>query len=196
MASWESEVAKSTYDANSVVTNMETNRARDGFSEPSAWDQFTGNADPNGDSFGSVGGEQATGFFGNGPVQGYNIVGINGNEVGNMCAAIEDYVASVQSVLKTAIDTTRAELNTGFRGSQAEASVKAYLEKTREYINNLSSTLNSFQAKLNDVGNAWVSAQANIAASVSASSGAFDAGKQYTVDVQYNGPSGSSSPAA
>lgn len=197
MASWETEISKSNYDANSVVSNMETNRNRDAApnERPSIFN-WNKAEDPNGDAFGTVGGEQKTGFFGRGGTQGYNIVGINGNEVGNMCSAISDYVTNVQTVLNSAIDTAEADLNTGFRGSQAEAAVKAYLEKTKEYIKNLASSLNSFQAKLNDVGNAWVNAQGHIGTTINSSAGSFDAGKEFVVDVQYNGPSGSDAPAS
>ena len=202
MASWLTEVDKKDYyDANTVVSSMSELRNRDAApveADSKGFDWFGKNdQDPNGDILGTQGGEQQTGLFGSGGTQGYNVVGINGNEISKMCSAIEDYVTAVQTELKTALDTTQTNLNTGFRGSDAEAAVKTYLDNTREYIQNFISRLNAFQSTLNSIGNAWVTAQSNIGGTVGKSS--FNAGETYQQAVQYGGPSsgssGSTSPA-
>ena len=58
MASWETEVTQSTYDANGVISNMETNRNRDTYSNPNFIERITGSADSNGGSLGTLGGEK------------------------------------------------------------------------------------------------------------------------------------------
>lgn len=204
MASWESDVAQSNYDANSVISSMEKNRNRDSVNEFSIFNHDTYKpftSDKNGDKPGSIGGYQgpvlgSTGepFVGPGGLMeghGYNVVGINGNEIVNMCGAIEEYVNGVRGKLDDALVATEETLQQGFKGSEAESAVKAYLDKVKEYVNNLTSSLNSFQSKLNDIGNAWVKAQASFGTNVNSSAGAFSAGTEYTQQVQYNGPSGS-----
>jgi len=123
-------------------------------------------------------------------VSGYNIVGIDGNQVPQMRAAIETYVEEVQGYLEDAITATQAEIATAFRGGEAEKAVEGYLSKVKSYVHNVVSTLNAFSDKLADVGNAWVQAQSNIASNINTSTGAFSEGSTYQPNqVQYTGPS-------
>lgn len=195
MASWQIETEGSTHDTNQAITELEKGRNRDVVSQTNTGGFFGGDADANGDVIGTAGGERRTGFLGLGGTTGYNIVGINGNEIANMTASIEEYVTAVQETLKTAIDTTQADLGVGFRGTDAEANVKKYLDNVKEYIKNLASSLNTFQDKLNDVGNAWRKAQKDFGDNI-IKNDSFNAGNEYKTNVRYEGSSGGSAPVA
>lgn len=119
----------------------------------------------------------------------YSIIGIDGTKVGDMRGAIEEYVSRVQAYLDKAIVATEEQIANALRGGDAEAAVKGYLDKVKNYVTNLVSTLNAFGDKLADIGNAWVQSQSNIGSSVNTTTGSFSEGSSYTSQVQYRGPS-------
>lgn len=171
MASWSTEAAASSFNANTVITDMTTQRQRDTAS--------------GGSFLGSVS-DFLGGITGGGK---YSIVGINGNEISTMENAITNYVTNAQTMLEKALQNIEETLKSGFRGGDAEAAVKAYLEKVKEYVKNLVDSLNSFKDKLRDVGNAWVKAQQEFGTSVNNAAGSYGTGTAYTESVQYSGPS-------
>lgn len=123
-------------------------------------------------------------------ISGYDIVGIDGNQIGNMIEAILVYVNTVQEYLKNAVEATQSEIAAAIRGGEAEAAVKAYLEKVKTYVHNLVSSLKAFVDKLYDVGNAWVQAQAAFGQTINTSTGSFNEGSSYQDgQVTYHGPS-------
>lgn len=205
MASWDTGVTASTFDAGSKVQSQAEGRNRDTFNPYKAGTGFNTLAvsdreysagmtdnfgfDSQGDFYGQYtdSGDFFNGFESN--TTGYNIIGIDGNQVGNMISAVNNYVENVQSYLENAVSATRAEIATAFRGGEAEKAVDEYLEKVKKYVHNLVSTLNAFGDKLADVGNAWVAAQSNIASNVNSSTGDFSEGNAYSPEIQYNGPS-------
>ena len=158
------------------------------FLEGNLYGEYTGNAHPeyfiNHFAAGAVGYDDFEK-----KISGYNIIGINGNEVPRMREAIEEYVQNIQTYLEEAIIATEEQIAKAFRGGEAEAAVKQYLEKVKAYIHNVVSTLNAFSDKLADVGNAWVKAQSNIASNVNTSTGSFSEGNTYSTTIQYSGPS-------
>ena len=194
MASWETETTQSGFDANSSMSNMIGGRGRTvDFSSHSGVEHF-GEAMSTGDIMSGVGEHKVSDAdwynpfsWGDTKTVGYDIVGIKATEVPKMREAINDYVNNVTTYLDSAIDTSKAQAKTAFRGSEAEEAVKAYLDKVKDYVNNLVSQLLAFSDKLADIGNAWIDAQQKIASSVNASKGAFSEGTKYTETVQYRG---------
>ena len=184
MAGWETKSTASSFDANEQIKNMMSGRQRTNdykaFESIAEVGAFAESMEDNGapDFWSFVKGSRE-----------YSIVGIDGTQVETMRASIEEYVSSVQSYLEEAIVTTEDEIANALRGGEAEAAVKAYLDKVKAYITNLVSTLNAFGDKLADVGNAWVQAQSNIGSNVNTSTGAFSEGSAYTSQVQYKGAS-------
>ena len=124
-------------------------------------------------------------------IKEYSVVGIDGSQISTMTGAIESYVSDIQQGLEDAINTTRESIKGGFRGGDVEKAVQDYMDKVKEYIFNLVSSLNLFVDKLNDVGNAWVAAQQSFGSSVNSSAGSFSAGTAYQAgsQVTYNGAS-------
>ena len=185
MAGWDTAATKSEFNANEQVNNLMAGRNRiDDY-------KFGSESKREVSSF-----EDATAtdkgfwdFFNFSKSKEYSIVGIDGNQIGNMRSSIEDYVSGVQSYLEKAVQATEDQISGGLRGGEAEAAVKAYLDKVKMYVTNLVSTLNSFGDKLADVGNAWVQAQSNAGSNINTTTGAFSEGSAYTSQVQYKGPS-------
>lgn len=208
MTKWETNTTGSPFSAISGVHNRADGRdnARDKYTGSSmGYNTIVGNYDSHNGAANFQYGEQiehvpgvAEGYHGNIKDQlggnyvttkGYNVVGINGNEVGNMRNAIETYVMNIRTYVDTQIEAVQSELPDGFRGGDAEKAVSDYLEKVRSYVNNLVSGLNGFSDKLADVANAWVRAQSNFSTTVNTSSGSFSAGTVYENEIQYNGAS-------
>lgn len=194
MASWETEATQSGFDANSSMSNMIGGRGRTvDFSSHSGVESL-GEVISTGDTLSGVGEHEVSDAkwwniftWGDTKTVGYDIVGIKATEVPKMREAINDYVNNVATYLDSAIDTSKAQAKTAFRGSEAEEAVKAYLDKVKDYVNNLVSQLLAFSDKLADIGNAWIDAQQKIASNVNASKGAFSEGTKYTETVQYRG---------
>lgn len=120
-------------------------------------------------------------------VTGYDIVGINGGQIENMRQTIREYVQRVQTKVDTTLNSSLEQARNAFRGEDAIAAVNSYIDKIKSYCMNMTSSLLGFSDKLADAGNAWITAQANIASNVTASTGAFSEGTAYTETVQYNG---------
>ena len=118
---------------------------------------------------------------------GYDIVGIKGSMVESMRESIREYVARVQNTMTTALEPTYTEAKKAIRGDDAINEVNKYIEKVRTYCENVISSLLVFSDKLADVGNAWNTAQQNMGATISASTGAFSEGTAYSEQVQYTG---------
>lgn len=194
MANWETEATQSGFDASSSMSNMIGGRGRTAdFSKYSGF-ETAGESLYNGGVMQGVGEHEVSDAdwynplsWGDTKTVGYDIVGIKATEVPKMREAINDYVNNITSYLDGAIDTSKAQARTAFRGSEAEEAVKAYLDKVKDYVNNLVSQLLAFSDKLADIGNAWIDAQQKIASSVNASKGAFSEGTKYTETVQYRG---------
>lgn len=217
MSDWRTDTTASSFNANQQISNQTSARNRVksnggmGYDtlmvddhvygesmtdQPFSWSayegqlygEYTGNAHPE-----YVLEHTVAGMFGyddfEKKISGYNIIGINGNEVPRMREAIEEYVQNIQTYLEEAIVATEDQIAKAFRGGEAEAAVKQYLEKVKAYVHNVVSTLNAFSDKLADVGNAWVKAQSNIASNVNTSTGSFSEGNTYSTTVQYGGPS-------
>ena len=194
MASWETETTQSGFDASSQMSNVISGRGRTvDFSDNSTFEQF-GEGYTSGTVLNGAGEHEVSTSkwynpftWGDTATVGYDIVGIKATEVPKMREAINDYVNNITTYLEGAIDTSKSQAKTAFRGSEAEEAVKAYLDKVKDYINNLVSHLLAFSDKLADIGNAWIDAQQNIASNVNASKGAFSEGSKYTETVQYRG---------
>lgn len=193
MASWETEATQSGFDATSQMSGMISGRGRTvDFSNNSTFESL-GESYTSSHVMDGLGQQEQTqwwdplNIFDSSETVGYDIVGIKATEVPKMREAINDYVNKITSYLGEAIDTSKSQAKTAFRGSEAEEAVKAYLDKVKDYINNLVSHLLAFSDKLADIGNAWIDAQQNIASNVNASKGAFSEGSKYTETVQYRG---------
>lgn len=196
MANWETEATQSGFDATSSMRNMMQGRERtnDSGSSFGGFEQtYEGiGTDLRLDALGQHE-ESAWKWYkpistiGDTKTVGYDIVGIKATEVPKMREAINDYVNNIITYLEGAIDTSKAQAKTAFRGSEAEEAVKAYLDKVKDYVNNLVSQLLAFSDKLADIGNAWIQAQSNIASNVQASTASFGEGSRYTETVQYRG---------
>lgn len=185
MAGWETTATSSTFNTNEIIKNQMSGRQRtndfgglstfESSGEISAFEDATSTAP---DLWNWVS-----------KIKEYSVVGIDGNQIETMRAAITAYVEDVQKYLENAIVATEDKIHGGLRGGEAEAAVKSYLDKVKEYVYNLVSTLNTFSDKLADVGNAWVIAQSQMGSSINTSTGAFSSGSAYVADKQYNGSS-------
>lgn len=199
MANWETTATNSTYNTSEVMNNQMSGRQRTAdFTKSGSgfWEQTGEGFSYNGTMGGAGTFTEKRSFLGldflaADKIRQYSVVGIDGNQISTMTSAIEEYVASVQTFLESAIVASEEQIASSIRGGDAEAAVKGYLEKVKSYVHNLVSTLNTFQDKLNDVGNAWVQAQSQIGSSVNASTNAFSEGTAYTggSNVQYSGAS-------
>lgn len=119
---------------------------------------------------------------------GYDLIGIKGSEVETMRGSIRSYVKGIDTVLEQTLEASAEEAYKAFRGTEAIAAVNTYIAKVKEYCLNVTSALLAFSDKIADVGNAWISAQSNIAGTVDAATAGFDAGTKYVDDqVTYQG---------
>lgn len=196
MASWETQATASGFDANAARNSIMEGRQRGnesqnfglglntgGFEQSSHTTVSEGTGDYllRGFTFGLYDGREY-----NTTTSGYDIVGINGNQVEPMRQSIRDYVSEVQGLIDTTLSTSADQARNAFRGEEAIAAVNAYIDKIKDYCKNITSTLLAFSDKLADVGNAWKAAQENIAGNVNSSTGTFSEGTAYTESVQYN----------
>lgn len=197
MADWKTEHTNSGYNASEIINNQMSGRQRTtDFSEKNLF-EMTGEQLSYGGAMKTSGAfVEKRSLFGSDIFAAfipreYSIVGIDGNQISNMTGAIDAYVGEVQGFLETAIVATEDQIASAIRGGDAETAVKGYLDKVKSYVHNLVSTLNTFQDKLNDVGNAWVQAQSQIGSTVNTSTGSFSEGTAYTggSNVQYQGSS-------
>ena len=192
MASWETQATASGFDANAARNSIMEGRQRGNESQNFGLGLNTGGFEQTSSThhhdvginwFGvDWGGNDYTTTT----TSGYDIVGINGNQVEPMRQSIRDYVSEVQGLIDTTLSTSADQARNAFRGEEAIAAVNAYIDKIKDYCKNITSTLLAFSDKLADVGNAWRAAQENIAGNVNSSTGTFSEGTAYTESVQYN----------
>lgn len=154
---WESQTTTSQFDAKSYATNQIAGRE--------------------GVRSGAAGAYNGGGIFGWGK-QEYSIVGMDITKVDSTRAAISDYVTAIENHV-SGIDAL-ANANSAYRSDDVQAAVKSYVEKVKEYCINLCSQLRAFSDKLADAKSVWESGTANIASTVSSSTGSFEAGTKYT----------------
>ena len=173
---WETEATKSSFDTNSALNTMMEGRQRG---------DVSGNYSLNTGGYQQgtlrevwLGGQQVT--------TGYDMIGINGNQVESMRESIRAYVSNIQSVVESTLSTSSSEAYKAFRGEDAITAVNQYIDKVKLYCQNVTSTLLAFSDKLADVGNAWKTAQANIAGTVNSSTAGFSEGTAYQESVTYN----------
>ncbi len=154
MANWVTETSKSDFDAQGVASTLSANR------------DATREGAQNGAGF-------FHGFFG---ASGYSVVGISADKIPTMRDAIRDYVNSIRNHLD-GIEPL-ADANNAFKGDDIQKAVKSYVEKVKEYCQNLTSDLLAFSDKLQDALDAWESSQRSMAQGVD-SAATFDAGSEY-----------------
>ncbi len=164
MSSWDTKVSKSTMDTASSMNSLVDGRqsARSGLSKAGA----AGN-----ELFGSG----ALGAFG-GIVQ-YKVVGINANGIEDIRSEITNYVTRIQKYLSQIGEN--ALTSNAFRGEEAEAAVKNYIEVVKTYCSNLTSQLYAFDDKLVEVKQKWDAAQKNMGTNVDTSRTGFNEGQAY-----------------
>lgn len=196
MANWETAATTSNYNASDVINNQISGRQRiqDGKlfgSEQLGEAVDYGNTMSSSGTFTEKRSFLGLDFLAPDKIGQYSVVGIDGQQISNMTGAIEEYVGNVQTYLEEALKASEDAISSAFRGGDAEKAFAAYLQKVKNYVHNLVSTLGAFQDKLNDVGNAWVQAQSQIGTNVNTSAGAFSEGTTYTggSQVTYQGSS-------
>ena len=122
----------------------------------------------------------------------YSIVGIKASEVEPMREEIRAYVDNIYSHLEDAIVKAHTSMDKAFRGAELQDAVKTYLNKVKDYCDNLVSHLLTFSDKLADVSNAWQDAQRQMGSSVNDATGSFSAGSKYVDNMATNSRSTSS----
>ena len=160
MSSWDTKISKSTMDASSSLNNLVSGRssARSGVSDAAA------------------AGSQ---LFGGGwfSINNYSVVGINANGIENIRTQITNYVQRIQKYLSQIGEN--ATTSSAFRGEEAEAAVKQYIETVKTYCSNLTSQLYAFDDKLVEVKQKWDEAQKNMGSNIDTSRTGYNEGQAY-----------------
>lgn len=100
--------------------------------------------------------------------RGYNVVGINTNEISNMKQAIDTYIANIEDKTKAISDYLDA--STMFKGSTVETEVKGYVDIVFNYISRTTNELRYFKDKLAAVEQAWLESTQQMASKVTSGS--------------------------
>lgn len=109
---------------------------------------------------------------------GYDVVGINANQIGNMRSAINNYVNAIYKKIDEI--NTGASAEAAFRGDEVASAVKNYMETLKEYCTNLTSQLLAFSDKLAEVGAKWEEAAQSMSGQIGSSASSFNKGTKYT----------------
>ena len=155
--SWETQTAKSEFDAKSYTNNQIDSRS--------------------GQRAESTGGYNGGGLFGIG-AQSYSIVGMDANQIPAVRQDLGSYVQAIEEHIQQIDASTDA--NNAFRGEEVQSAVTAYVEKVKEYCINLCSQLRAFSDKLADAQAAWETGTGNIAGTVNDGNSSFATGTKYT----------------
>ena len=177
---FKNDVAASTYDADANLQEAQTNRAaqRSGFASTivsGAYDVTSGIAG----AIGNVANELGIGGIGT------SVVGLKTSEIGSMTAAIELYCANIMSYLNGL--NPAADSETAFKGPQVKEALEQYMRQVQTYCSRLTSQLQSFSDKLNDVANQWNEYARGLAGNINTASGDYAVGEDYKTEVRYNG---------
>lgn len=158
MANWQTSTTSSEFNAQSYSENMKNERTgREG-----------------GDS--SISGRNPGGLFGWG-ASGYDIVGMDSNQVEPMRNAIDAYVHNIETYLDNI--NLMATADTAFKGEEVQEAVKKYLDTCKKYCINLTSQLLAFSDQIQDASDQWKKSTQNIAQNINNGAAGFGTGSKY-----------------
>ena len=113
----------------------------------------------------------------------YDVVGINVHKIPTVQSAITLYINKIKSQIERLdplATSGSAYRSTDSADGDVEIAVREYINKVKTYCMNLTSQLEAFNDKLEDVKAAWDQGAKSIADSVNTSNSAFSEGTQYT----------------
>ena len=131
MANWETSATSTTFSAKEQIQNVTSGRQRAQDYSKIGMFEKAGEAINYGTTMAGAGtfiekkSLLGIDWLAKDKVKQYSVVGIDGNQIGNMTGAIEEYVANVQTYLEKAITASEEQISTAFRGGDAEAAVPA-----------------------------------------------------------------------
>lgn len=108
---------------------------------------------------------------------GYNVVGINVNQIDSMREAIKTYVSEIEQYLD-GIDP-KVTADNAFKSEAVQDAVERYITKVKEYCINLTTQLLAFSDKLVDIQKAYKQSMTNLAGDIDAQNSAFSEGRRY-----------------